>query len=63
MKNLLIIIHIILFFNWLIYLMVGVISTPKSLAFEIWGLTAAGSMLFQIGTLIYDSLKEEGYTN
>jgi hypothetical protein len=43
--------------------MVGVISTPKSLAFEIWGLTAAGSMLFQIGTLIYDSLKEEGYTN
>lgn len=60
MKKFMIILHIILFFNWMIYLMVAFIHIPNTLAFNVWGLTAVTGLLFQIGTAIYEAMVEEG---
>ena len=63
MKNFMIILHICLFFNWLIFIMVGFMGIPNTLAFNVWSLTACASLLFQLGTIIFEAMKDEGYAD
>jgi hypothetical protein len=63
MKNFVIILNIAMFFNWLIFMMVAFMVTPKSLGFEIWGLSAVTCLLVQLGWVILDAMKDEGYAD
>ena len=60
MKKFFLYLHIIMFFNWLIYMMVAFIHIPDTLAFNIWGLSALTCLLIQIASIIVDALKDEG---